>query len=188
MGTFAYLKSFFKDKDVASVTPTSKACVRHVCRPINFEEDITIVEYGAGSGVFSRYLLQNMSSDSRLYLFETNEILFDKLKQITDPRVSLFNQSVEYVNRLLPSELIGKANYIISGIPFSFLDEDTKNSILEQSYRLLGDRGKFLAYQTSGHLKETLLGKFGKGHVTTEWEWRNIPPMTVYEAEKGKTK
>jgi phospholipid N-methyltransferase len=182
MSTLAYLKSFFKDKDVASVTPTSGFCVRHVCRPIDFSKDISIVEYGAGSGVFSRYLLQNMTPDSKLALFETNDLLFEELQEIDDPRVSFYQDSVEFVTEVLPDEYFGNTDYIISGIPFSFLDKEAKSSVLKQSYELLREGGKFLAYQTSGHLKKPLQNTFGNVH--TEWEWRNIPPMTVYEAEK----
>lgn len=184
MSTLAYLKSFFKDKDVASVTPTSKYCVRRVCNPINFDQDINIVEYGAGAGVFSRYVLQHMTPESKLYLFETNELLFDKLKEIDDSRITLFDQSVEYVTELIPDDRVGKINYIISGIPFSFLDEDTKKSVLRQSVDLLKEGGRFLAYQTSGHLEEPLQNVFG--NVNTGWEWRNIPPMTICQAEKRK--
>ncbi|MGM0545608.1 MAG: class I SAM-dependent methyltransferase [Bacteroidota bacterium] len=182
MSTLAYLKSFFKDKDVASVTPTSRFCVRTVCRPIEFSRDQIIVEYGAGAGVFSRYLLKNMTLNSQLHLFETNEILFEKLQQIDDSRAYFYNQSVEHVTDLLPKDIIGKVDFIISGIPFSFLDAEVKSSVLDQSYRLLRDGGEFLAYQTSAHLEDPLQETFG--NVTTQWEWRNIPPMTVYEAEK----
>jgi len=182
MSTLAYLRSFFMDKDVASVTPTSRFCIRTVCKPIDFSKDITIVEYGAGAGVFSKHVLDKMTPDSNLYLFETNDILYKKLLEIKDRRVHFFRKSVEYVTELLDRSLVGNVDYIISGIPFSFLDEDQKKSILEQSKRILKDGGGFLAYQTSGHLKEPLEETFD--NVETEWEWRNIPPMTVYRAFK----
>ncbi|HET6528932.1 MAG TPA: methyltransferase domain-containing protein [Balneolaceae bacterium] len=182
MSTLAYLKSFFTDKDVASVTPTSKKCIRHVCAPIDFNRDITLIEYGAGAGVFSEYLLGQMTPDSKLYLFETNKRLFKKLKEIDDSRVTFFDQSVEKVGKLLPDDETSQTDYIISGIPFSFLDDQEKESILNQSYKLLKQGGEFLAYQTSGHLKEPLQKTFGNVH--TEWEWRNIPPMTIYESVK----
>ena len=182
MSTLAYLKSFFKDKDVASVTPTSRFCVKRVCQPIDFKEDNTVVEYGAGAGVFSHYLLDQMTPNSQLHLFETNEILFEKLQQIDDSRAMFYDQSVEYVSDLLPEDIIGRVDFIISGIPFSFLDEEVKSSILDQSFKLLRDGGEFLAYQTSGHLEDPLRDTFG--NVKTSWEWRNIPPMTVYEAVK----
>lgn len=182
MSTITYLKSFFTDKDVASVTPTSRFCVRTVCSPIDFSRDLTIVEYGAGAGVFSKYLLKNMTPGSRLFLFETNDILYNKLLEISDNRVHFFRKSVEYVTESLGEELVGKIDYIISGIPFSFLKDNQKKSILDQSREILKEGGMFLAYQTSGHLKEPLEKAFG--NVETEWEWRNIPPMTVYKAMK----
>jgi len=182
MSTLAYLRSFFMDKDVASVTPTSRFCIRTVCKPIDFSKDVNIVEYGAGAGVFSKHVLAKMTPDSNLYLFETNDILYKKLLEIKDRRVHFFRKSVEYVTELLDRSLVGDVDYIISGIPFSFLDEDQKKSILEQSKKILKDGGGFLAYQTSGHLKEPLEETFG--NVETEWEWRNIPPMTVYRAFK----
>lgn len=167
---------------MASVTPTSRFCVQTVCKPIDFSKDLNIVEYGAGTGVFSKYLLKNMTLNSNLYLFETNDILYKKLLEIKNQRVDFFRKSVEYVTELLDDELIGNVDYIISGIPFSFLDDEQRKSILEQSKNILKDGGGFLAYQTSGHLKEPLENIFG--NVETEWEWRNIPPMTVYRAFK----
>lgn len=182
MSTLTYLRSFFMDKDVASVTPTSRFCIRTVCKPIDFSEDITLVEYGAGAGVFSRYVLERMTPDSKLILFETNDLLYKKLLEIRDPRVEFFRKSVENVTDLLDKELLGNTDYIISGIPFSFFDQSEKKSILSQSKKVLRQGGAFLAYQTSGHLQEPLKETFG--NVETEWEWRNIPPMTVYRAFK----
>ncbi|MDZ7716598.1 MAG: methyltransferase [Balneolaceae bacterium] len=170
------------DKDVASVTPTSRFCMQTVCEPIDYSKDITIVEYGAGAGVFAKFLLDKMTPDSSFIMFETNERLFDRLQKINDPRVTSYNESVEHVEDLLSGEVAGNVDFIISGIPFSFLDDETTNSILDQSKRILKKGGAFLAYQTSGHLKEPLQQTFG--NVSTEWEWRNIPPMTVYKAVK----
>lgn len=167
---------------MASVTPTSTFCIKRVCKPIDFSQDITLVEFGAGTGVFADYILERMTPGSLLVMFETNKHLFKKLKKTKDPRVQLFNRSVEHVADLLDERLIGDVDYIISGIPFSFLDDDVKTSILKQSKKILKKDGAFLAYQTSGHLKEPLQETFGK--VETEFELLNIPPMTVYRAFK----
>lgn len=182
MSTLTYLKSFFKDKDVASVMPTSRFCVQKVCRPIDFSRDLIVIEYGAGTGVFSEYLLEHMTPGSRLVLFETNQLLFEKLQEIDDPRIQLLNESVEFVADLLDDTLVGTVDYIISGIPFSFLGKEMTMSILEQSLEILHPEGSFLAYQTTGHLKEPLRQVFG--NVTTKWEWRNMPPLTTYQAVK----
>jgi phospholipid N-methyltransferase len=180
--TLTYLKSFFNDKDVASVTPTSRYCMRHVCRPVDFSRDITIVEYGAGAGVFAHYLLPKMTADSSLIMFETNNRLFQELQKIDDSRAEAHNQSVEYAIEVIGKTLAGNVDYIISGIPFSFLDEKTRLGILQKSRDMLRSVGQFLAYQTSEHLKEPLYKVFGNVH--TEWEWRNVPPMTIYKSVK----
>lgn len=180
--TITYLKNFIKDKDVASVTPSSKLLIKRVCNRIDFERDNIIIEYGAGTGVFSKYLLERLSPDSKLILFETNPDFYKKLQEICDSRVQVFNDSVEHVTDLLQGEYMNEIDYVISGVPFSFLDPETKSSILRQTKQMLKEGGKFLAYQTSGHLKNPLKEQFG--NVSTEIEFLNVPPMMVYEAVK----
>lgn len=184
MSTLTYIKSFLKDKDVASVTPTSRFCIRKVCSPIDYSEPIVVLEYGAGTGVFADYLLPRMSDDSTLVLFETNRNLFGKLREREDSRIRLYNQSVEIVDEVLDPALAGKVDYIISGVPFSFFSDRDTLSILRKSRNLLREGGWFLAYQTSDHLKKPLQKVFGE--VETEFEILNIPPMLIYKSRKGQ--
>lgn len=182
MGTLTYLKSFLKDKNVASVTPSSRKCVKHVVRKMELDRPVVVVEYGPGTGVFTRYILSRMQHDARLIAFETNPNFVEKLRKIDDLRLEVRHDSVEHVKELIGGQFLGKVDYIVSGIPFSFLDEEQTGDLLAQSRELLRSGGKFLAYQTSKHLKEPLREAFG--NVKTEFELFNIPPMVIYEAEK----
>ncbi|MDZ7772634.1 MAG: methyltransferase domain-containing protein [Balneolaceae bacterium] len=186
MSTFSYIKNFLKDRDVASVTPTSRFAIRKVCSPMRFDHDLTVVEYGAGAGVFADFLLPKMTPESRLVLFETNSGLFQKLKEREDPRLILHNESVEIVDRVLDPSLAGKVDYIISGVPFSFFSDADTLDILRRSRGLLRPGGWFLAYQTSDHLKKPLEEIFGD--VETEFEILNIPPMLIYRSRGPETK
>lgn len=181
-GTITFLKSFATDKDVASITPSSKYCVRKLCSLINFNETKTIVEYGGGTGVFTKYLLSQMSEDARLYVFETNDNFYEKLISISDPRLTVFHNSVEDMMDLLPGDAVGSVDHIISGIPFSFFDWELKINILDKTIETLKHDGSFLAYQTSGHLKKPLTKVFG--NYDTTFCWKNIPPYFIYEAVK----
>lgn len=182
MSTLSYIKNFLKDRDVASVTPTSRFAIRKVCSPMRFDRDLTVVEYGAGAGVFADYMLPRMTQGSRLVLFETNKGLFKKLQEREDPRLILYNESVEIVDKVLDPSLAGKVHYIISGVPFSFFSDRDTLGILRKSRQLLRPGGWFLAYQTSDHLKKPLIKIFGD--VETEFEILNIPPMLVYRSHK----
>ena len=179
-GTITYLKSFVTDTNVASITPSSQYCVRKLCSKIDFSTKKIIVEYGGGTGVFTKYILRQMTDDSQIFVFETNDKFFKKLQEIDDPRLTLFNESVEEILNLLPQEILGNVNHIISGIPFSFFDWELKINILNKTQQALKPSGSFLAYQTSGHLKKPLTEVFN--NYTTDFCWKNIPPYFIYEA------
>jgi len=183
MSTIAYLRSLIKDKNVASVTPSSIFTVKKATRKIDFSKDITVVEYGPGTGVFADYLLRQMSAGSKLIMIELNADFAEELGKIQDERAYVHQASAEAAEQILEGYGLESVDYFLSGIPFSFLDEETKNAILSTSYKLLKPGGYFLAYQTSSHLKESLANHFDA--VDTSFEIRNIPPMCIYEASKN---
>jgi phospholipid N-methyltransferase len=187
MDTFVYMLNFLKDKNVASITPTSSVGVKKVCSKIDFGHDNIIVEYGPGTGVFSKYLLEKMGHDSRLILIELNRNFESILtKKFKDPRVEIVHDSAENVLDTLRACKESEADYIISGIPFSFLDHDLKHRILYNTHRALKKGGKFLVYQTcfqtNNHLKVHLKKYFPR--VNSKYELANIPPLRTYEAIK----
>jgi phospholipid N-methyltransferase len=181
-GTFTYLKSFLQDRDVASVTPSSKYCVEKLCSHIDFSNTKYLVEYGPGTGIFTKTLLDRLPKDSRLFAFETNDLFVEELSNIDDERFVLFHDSVEHLPELLPEEVMGNVDHVISGIPFSFFNWELKIKIMSQTMNSLSETGSFLAYQTPGHMKEPLLEVFK--NVETDLCWRNIPPYYIYESFK----
>jgi phospholipid N-methyltransferase len=182
MSTLKYLKTLVRDRNVASITPSSSFTVKKATRSIDFTKDNVIVEFGPGTGVFSEYLLQHLSPASKLIMIELNQDFAEILFGIQDERVSVYNDSAEAIDEILANEGLSQADYILSGIPFSFLDADIKKGILSKSASFLSDEGAFLAYQTSSHLKKYLEQHFP--NVKVSYEWRNIPPMCIYEARK----
>ncbi len=187
MSTFSYVKLFVKDKYIASVTPTSEFGVRHVCGKIDFRRSRVIVEFGPGTGVFTRHLLSRMTADSRVILIERNPDFAGMLaKRFPDPRVTIRNACASNVLTTLEECGFRSADTILSGIPFSFLSYDTRVGIVKNSHAALREDGRFLAYQTfyqsNNHLKEPLESVFRS--VRVEYEMLNLPPMRIYEAVK----
>ena len=184
MSKIEFFKTFIKDRDVASIIPTSTRCVKKVCTHIDFTKDFTLVEYGPGNGVFTRFLLEKMSPNSRLILIEANEDFAQHLKEtINDPRVSIHNILAGDVETVIDKEDQGNIDYVLSGIPFSFFDKERKRVILEATKKILREGGKFLAYQTSGHLKKPVMEVFGNYDI--EMEMLNIPPYLIYDVVKN---
>ncbi len=184
-GTFSYIKNFLKDRNVAAVAPSSRFLVRRVCKWIDFDRPAVIVEYGPGNGVFSEYIWERMHPESTLLLIESNSDFVKMLTQRAgdDPRVIVEEGRAEDVVDILRAHGLDGADYIVSGIPFSFLDEDARHALLARTRDVLSEEGKFLVYQNYNHLEEPLREHFSA--VTKEYEPRNIPPtMFAYEAVK----
>lgn len=187
MSTAAYLKAFLKDKDVAAITPSSKFGTRNVCRSVDFGRANTVVEYGPGSGVFTRYFLDRMPEDGQLLAIEANPQLASVLKdEVTDPRLIVCEGDAQNVEQMMDNHDMSEADYIVSGIPFSWLDPKSREDLLKQTYDVLANDGMFLAYQTfwqpNAHLKHPAQEFFP--FVETEYELLNVPPMRIYRASK----
>ncbi|WP_066637857.1 class I SAM-dependent methyltransferase [Desulfolucanica intricata] len=187
MSTLTYIKNFIKDKNVASITPTSTFGIKKVNGKIDFSNSKVIIEYGPATGVFTRFLLEHMKSDTKLILIETNYNFVSILrKSFKDTRVKIFNDSAENVNKILKDCGESGADCIVSGIPFSFLSRNVKIKILESSYAVLNKGGKLLAYQTFFQT-DNQLKKYLERYFKTVWyeyELMNIPPLKIYEAIK----
>lgn len=179
-----FLRSFINDKNIASVTPSSQFSVKKLCRKIDFSKDNVIVEYGPGNGVFTRYLLSKMTKRSTLIAIETNMDFVKRLKKIKAPQLKVVHDSAENVQRILHEHGHHNADYVIAGIPFSYLEEHTKQKILYNTKQALSPRGKFLIYQFLYSLKKNLKEEFKTIHQ--DFEFRNVPPLFIFEAVKER--
>ncbi len=184
MSTLSYIKNFIKDRDVAAITPSSSFLVKRVCRWIDFTVPNAIVEYGPGTGVFTEYIVAEMTSDSKLLLVEGNEAFVEKLKQRFrhDGRVQVYHDRAENIEAILDASGESAADYVISGIPFSFLDDEVKHDLIQRTRKILTEEGKFLVYQNYNHMEKPLQRHFGNVHK--EYEILNLPPMFAYQATK----
>ncbi len=190
INTLIYLKNLVTDIHVASVTPTTRFGVSRVCEKIDFDKTKLILEYGPGTGNFTTRLLENLGSKARLVAIERNSDFCRILKKsIPDPRLTIFQDSAENVLKILKScngssEL--KADYIISGIPFSLLSRQRKMNILKNTHAALKKGGKFLAYQAFFQLPDILKTPLQEifGDVKVRYCLFSVPPLLLLEAEK----
>ena len=190
----AYVKNLLKDKSVASFAPTSDVGVECILKNVHFCDTYLIVEYGPGGGVITQYLLDNMPPDCILLAIETNKEFSDSLKEeIKDSRLVIKNGSAEnvevYIKELfdagrVPTE---KAQYIISGIPFSMFPLALKNKILNATKNSLDPKGAFLVYQfllsipSKKHDIKNKLKEYFKV-IRSEIVIKNLPPLRIFEA------
>jgi phospholipid N-methyltransferase len=187
MSTLVYLKNLFTDRYVASVTPTSRLAVEKVCEKIDFDSRRVIIEYGPGTGVFTQNLLKNMTPDSRVLAIERNANFCGILeREMVDPRLSIFHDDAGNVLDVMKSCNEPQADYILSGIPFSFLPPEKKMEVLLNAHAALKPGGKFLAYQHFCQLPDHLRNHLEKVFPSfrTQYFMFSLPPLLIFEAVK----
>lgn len=183
MSTLTIFKNLLKDVRVGAIVPTSSVAVKRVCSRIDFDRARVIVEYGPGTGVFSKFILRRMSPESKLILIEINPEFCRILRRIDDPRIHVFQESAEDIGRILEECGEDSADHMISGIPFSILNKTLRNRILDNTHNALAPQGKFLVYQYSTFIKKCLSEHFGR--VDTDFEILNIPPLFIFEVQSN---
>lgn len=188
--SLAYLSNLLTDKNIASITPTSRFGVKRVCDKMDFSNCETIVEYGPATGVFTRYFLERLGPEAQVIAIDTNPSFLKILaERIKDKRLKIFNESAENVKTCLAACGRSSANYVVSGIPFSMLPVEVADRIVRDTHDILKPQGKFLVYQ---FLKPERPDRKGIHRylptyfsaIKKEVEMLNIPPLWVYEARK----
>ena len=191
MEALTYIRNLIRDPNIASIAPTSPFGIERICRKMDFPSTKLVVEYGPATGVITQRLLEEMKPEAQLITIDTNERFLGILgRRIRDERLHIVHDSAENVDAIV-GKVAGGApvDYIISGIPFTMIPPDIGLSIVQKTYAALRPGGKFLVYQflkpetAKGKGIHRLLPQVFK-QTTREIEFRNIPPLRIYEATK----
>ncbi len=175
-----FAKNFIKHpKMLGSLIPSSRFLIRALLEPIDWERAGLIVEYGPGVGTISTELLKRMRADARLVVIETNQDFVEFLRQtVQDPRLVVVHGSAADVERHLEEHGLGKADYVISGIPFSTIPAPICADIARATHDALKPTGAFLIYQFSPAVLQHVEGVFGR--IERGAEVRNVPPARLF--------
>ena len=178
------LSSFLKNpKETGAIAPSSMFLTNEIVKNIKFEASKSIVELGPGLGTFTKAILKKASPDTRLFCLEVNEKFCSHLaKNITDKRVTIIRAGAEKLNNNLKKLKIGKADCIVSGLPFLNFPEPKKRRILQEVKNSLSNKGKFILFQYTNGLGKLLESYFSK--VSRTFVPVNIPCAFVYVCEK----
>jgi phosphatidylethanolamine/phosphatidyl-N-methylethanolamine N-methyltransferase len=181
----AFLRAFFRrPKEVGSVIPSSRFLKERIVDNADLANANVVVELGPGTGGTTRALLHQMRSDAKLLAIEINPH-FCKLLASTfdDPRLLVHCGSATEIADALREHGLEPADVILSGIPFSTMDERIGLDILRSVRDSLSPGGRFVAYQFRDRVETLGRDVFGDARVQTEL--RNVPPMRVYRWELG---
>jgi phospholipid N-methyltransferase len=175
-----FARNFFKHpRMLGSIIPSSRFLIRDLLRQIDWRRARVVVEYGPGVGNITAEVLRRLRSDGRMIVFETNDDFVQFLRaSIPDRRLTVVHGSAADVGRVLEEMGLQKADYVISGIPFSTMPDGVGEAIVRATRESLRPGGRFLVYQFSREVLRFLKGEFRE--IREAFEPLNILPARLY--------
>ncbi len=182
---YSFVKGFIRSpRSVGSIAPSSRWLVKAMLAEAQVEAAKVVVEFGAGTGVFTLAMLRRLRPDARLLVFEINpEFHRDLQARITDGRVEVLHASAAEIDYHIERLGLSAPDCIVSGLPFTSLPRSVTHAILQATYATLKPGGVFVTYQYTPLLRRVLASYFDTTRIT-RLVLRNLPPALVFVCRK----
>ncbi|MEE6132602.1 MULTISPECIES: rRNA adenine N-6-methyltransferase family protein [Bacillaceae] len=173
-----------KPRTVGAILPSSRYLAAKMVGEINFETANVIVEYGPGTGVFTKELLKRRKQGTVLLLIEINEEFYQYLLEeySEEKNVHIIHGSAEHIKQYLEGYGIKCVDYIVSGLPFSSLPKNLSISILKEATSILRKEGMFITFQYT-KMKKMFIEQFFSS-MKIQREFLNLPPAYIFHCQK----
>ncbi len=172
---------------VGSVIPSSRVTIEAMLERVDWKNCQLFVEYGPGVGTFCPHILDRLPPGGQLLVIDTNPRFIEYLREtINDSRFHAVLGSAADVETYIAKLGYEKADFVLSGLPFSSLPGDVATAIVEATQRAIRAGGAFLTYQFRPSAKELTEQYFDT--VETGYVWRNIPPCLLVWGWKSADK
>lgn len=169
-------------KQISAIAPSSRFLAEEITKDLSHESG-PVIEFGPGTGVFTRRVLARGTKAENLHLVEMDAgFCKDLAKRF--PGVHIHQKSATDLTDLP----IGKAGAVISGLPILSMPVDVQEDILRAAMALLGPGGTYyqFTYGRRPPFPPELLEKYGVSWSKGARVWRNLPPATVYSFLRKK--
>ena len=178
---------FFKEsirniKTTGTIVRSSKFLAKQMVKSANLSNAKIIIELGAGDGAITKYILDKMAPDAKLYSFELNDLFCQRLRELEDDRLVVLQEDVAKMQEILKGYGHGEVDCIISAIPFTMFPEKDTVHILTQAKGLLDKTGKYVQVHYSLVMRKIYKQVFG--NLDLNFVAINVPPAWVYVCEK----
>ncbi len=169
-----------------AVLPSSPELSRMMVDWLKFDVLDTVVEFGPGTGVFTTEIVKRLRPEAKYLGLEINPLFADHLRQ-EFPNLDIYGRSATEVGDCLCSAGCGKADAIISGLPWAAFPDQLQDDILNAVASVLPEGGSFATFAYIHGLMlpaarrfRQKLHKMFRVVETSPVAWRNVPPAFVY--------
>lgn len=163
---------------MGAIAPSSKFLAKAMATAAFRNKDNIVVELGGGTGSFTEALLARGVLEKNLYVIEIDPKLCDYLRS-RFPKIKIIQGDAQNLPNILPVEIQGKIESIVSGIPFLSLSLKMRHNIIKSCFQVLNSNGQFVQF-TYGLKSSLPTKKFNLNKERMEYVFLNFPPATVW--------
>ncbi|MCB9840692.1 MAG: SAM-dependent methyltransferase [Phycisphaeraceae bacterium] len=198
----SFLREFLANPiATAAIAPSSPHLAAAMLRGVDIASLRTIVEFGPGTGIFTRAVLQALraagNTGATVIALELNQRMAAALAADLEagannaddpaPRVEILNANALDIDRILAERGLPHADFILSGLGWPSIPAKVRDAILEKTAAALPQGRQFRTF--GYHIGLTLPGAWGFRRTVRRLfsrveispvVWRNIPPAFVY--------
>lgn len=191
MESLDFFRNFIKNPSaVGSLIPSSQALAKLMTDTASVAQADVIVEFGAGTGVFTEQIQAERRKSSHFLSFEINED-FARITKERCPDVDVLNESASKTLERLKDRNLDGCDCIVSGLPWATLPKEIQEELFYTMVQALKPNGIFATF---GYIQSSIMpnvtqfrskldGVFQETGVT-HYIWSNMPPARIYWARK----
>jgi phospholipid N-methyltransferase len=169
-----------------AIAPSSRHLARAMVAGMDLARARVIIEYGPGTGVFTREILRRRAPDAVFFAVERNAVLAAELRQ-RFPGIRVFEESAASIRDLAGRAGVEAADCILCGLPWASFGNDLQETILAATRSVLRHGGRFATFAylqglllPSGQRFRQKLARTFSRVRRSPIVWRNLPPAFVY--------
>lgn len=192
-----FLSAWARDPmGVAAVLPSGRQLSQKMLKPLALLPDsdpaqLRVIEIGAGTGAFTRALVDHGLRHANLLVVERDAALHGLLRQ-RFPELQVIRADACALRTAAQASgylADGPADAVISGLGLLSMPRATQRSILGEAFSVLRPGGCFVQF-TYGHaspVSRALREELGLQVRRSGLAWRNAPPASVFVYQRAFT-
>lgn len=186
-----FIRKFFQSpRRIGAIAPSGAALAAEIVRQANVPNADAILEFGPGTGSFTRQIVTVMAQHARLLSIEADPglaVLLRKKFQNADIAAGY----AQNARRIMKAYSFPDPDCIVSGLPWALFDSKTQKDIITEAQTVLKPNGVFttfayvhaLSFPEAKAFRSLLEHSFSDVRLSRTI-WNNLPPAIVYSCTK----
>lgn len=175
---------------IGAIAPSSRFLARAMVEWLDLDQARTVLEYGPGTGAFSRHIVERLPAGATFAAIELNPHLAATFRS-QHPDLTLIEGSVADVQSICETRGLGPVDCIVCGLPWAAFSDELQTRILDQMMKVMSPTGQFVTFAylqgllvPPGRRFARLLPRYFSHVSKSRTVWLNAPPAFVYRCRR----